>query len=913
MTIEGVNWLPLVEDWGAIAGAGVDTLLQTVEEKKVRVQLSNAPIDFGVGPQRFSDLLSEYPPEAATGILYQWFEDEGLAASDQTELLTARIADPLKYDETICSLHLEMESTHYGRLRVGNTLTLADYPDAPETSIGRTKPIVIGQVEDVPGLLVRQVYKTRLTSVAVPGADTLDVTSTVEFPANGSVVINDDIISYTGVTAHQFTGCSGINEFHYAGDEVIEKVSDHRYLLSDPAYPILNISNVKIAGELSDVAGYAIDLAKGEVIFSEKPRKVVSVDTRFLQTQFDAEASGNTAQDPLLATDPKSRTQFAKISQANPKLRLQQTDDMAELGQILKVLLRVEHWADENFPNDGLNVRVDGLLAGTLSKPAPEDGAVTVGTTDIEHIHLDNLGFPVTDPQHKHQLPRLTVHNQNPVSNLLPEGINLNASNGRKFAIDFPPIPPGNIQSIEYVVVHESFGTWSTGNPTLKNYLDVGSNSHEIFFNSLQGQASVYTTRVTDNSSIGGMPRVWLRTDATVSHSIKRLSSVTRTITYQGAVNLPEEVEIKPTGVDTFKVGGVSQHSSTPPLDGITEKSTNTVVDFFDITDQVARDWDWFKDKVVEIEYSGALDGRTVYIVHTAFEIEYARRRLETTDEVTADVVGVKDDSAGTFTGMPNAVIERPDSVFRWSILNILGLAISSIDDSTFNQAGTQFGNVISGGYKLAGVIQSKVLLETLWRQWMKESRSYLFWDPSGKARLQFRPMNQSLVAVGNEVKALVESMVRLDPESGAGRVEFQRTSTNKVVNHIELEYQRDWVVGHYRKIHVESDNDKIQLFGKRERPDQFLFDWCRDSVMAEDLAKFYLAELKEPQTLMYCEVFPDQLELERGDFVTLSHSLIPESGIQYGLVLPGTHIPGSGKAQRMDGLNLLIRLLPAL
>jgi hypothetical protein len=911
VTIEGVNWLPLVEDWGTIAGAGVDTLLQTVEEERVRVQLSNAPIDFGVGPQRFSDLLLEHPPEAATGILYQWFEGEGLTAVDQTELLTARIVDPLKYDENICSLHLVVESTHHGRLRVGNTLTLADYPDAPETSVGRTKPIVIGQVEDVPGLPVRRIPTTQLTSVALPGADMLEVASTIGFPASGAVVINDDTVSYTTVTATQFIGCSGINDFHYAGDEVIEKVSDHRYLLSDPAYPISNISNVKISGELADSTGYAIDLTKGEVIFSEQPRKVLSVDTRFLQTQFDVEAPGNTAQDPLLATDPKSRTHFAKISQANPKLRLQQTDNMTKLGQMLKVLIRVEHWSDEKIPNDDLKVRVDSLLAGTLSKPAPEDGAITVGTTDIEHTHLDDLGFPVTDPKHKHQLPRLTVHNQNPISNLLPQGINLTASNGRKFAIDFPPIPPGNIKSIEYIVDHESFGTWSTSKPTLKNFLDVGSNSHEVFFNSLQGQASVYTTRIADNSSVGGMPRVWLRTDATVSHSIKRLSSVTRTITYQGAVNLPEDVETKETGVTTLKVGGVSQHSSTPPLDGTTEKSTNTVVDFFDITDQLARDWDWFKDKIIEIEYSGGLDGRTVYIVHTAFEIEYARRRLESTDEVTADVSGVKDDSAGTFTGMPNAVIEHPDSIFRWSLLNLLGLTTSSIDDSAFSQAGMEFSNVISGGYKLAGVIQNKVLLETVWRQWMKESRSYLFWDPSGKARLQFRPTNQSSVAVGNEVKALVESMVRVDSDSGAGRVQFQRTPTDRVVNHIELEYQRDWAAGHYRKIHVESDSDKIQLFGKRERPEEFLFNWCRDSVMAADLAKFYLAELKAPQTLMYCEVFLDQLELERGDFVTLSHPLIPGPGIQYGLVLPGAHIPGSGKARRMDGLNLLIRLLP--
>ena len=911
VTIDGVDWLPLVEDWGAIAGTGLDALLQNSGEEKAKVQLLNAPVDFGEGMQRFSDLLFEYPPEAATGILYQWFEGEGLVTADQTELLTARIVDPVDYDERICSFHLVVESAHHGRRRVGNTLTLTDYPDAPETSIGLTKPIVIGQVEDVPGVPVRQVYTTHLTSVALPGAGTLDVGSTLGFAASGSVVINDDTISYTGLTATEFTGCTGINEFHYAGDEVIESVSDHRYLLSDPAYPISSISNIKVAGELADGAGYAIDLANGEVIFSKKPRKVVSIDTRFLQAQFDAVAPGNTALDPLLATDPDNRTNFAKISQVNPKLRLQQTDDMAELGQILKVLIRVEHWAEEKIPNDVLNVWVDGILAGVLSNPAQEDAAATVGTTDIEHVHLDDLGFPISDPQHEHKLPRLTRHVQISQSNLLPEGIDLNASVGFEFGINFPPIPPGNIKEVEYFIEHESFGTWSTTKPALRNFLVVAGTSHEIFFNALDGNPSVYTTRVVDNSTILST-QVFLRTDATVNHAIKRLSNVTRTITYEGEVNLPEEVETRDTGVSSVKFGGIIQHSSAPPLDSVTEKSTNSVVNFYDITNQVTRDWSWFKDKVIEIEYSGALDGRTVYIVHTAFEIEYARRRLAATDEVTADVTGVKDDGAGTVTGTPDVVIVRPDHVFRWSILNLLGLAAAIIDDSSFNQAGTELGNVINGGYKLAGVVQNKVLLETLWRQWMKESRSHLFWDPAGKARLQFRPMNQSLIAVGNEVKALTESMVRLDPETGVGRIQFQRTPFDGVVNHIELGYQRDWVADHYRKIHVESDSGTIALFGKRERPGEFLFNWCRDSVMAEDLAQFYLAELKAPQTLIDCAVFLDQLELERGDIVTVSHPLISGSSALHGIVLPGSHIPGSGKARLMDGLDLMIRLFPS-
>ena len=194
----------------------------------------------------------------------------------------------------------------------------------------------------------------------------------------------------------------------------------------------------------------------------------------------------------------------------------------------------------------------------------------------------------------------------------------------------------------------------------------------------------------------------------------------------------------------------------------------------------------------------------------------------------------------------------------------------------------------------------------------MKESRSHLFWDAAGKARLQFRPFNHSSVADGKEVKALTESMVRLDPESGAGRIRLQRTSSDRVVNHIELGYRRDWVAGHYGQIHVASDSDTISLFGKRERPGEFLFDWCRVAGMAQDLAQYYLAELKAPQTLVACEVFLDQLELERGDFVTVSHPLMAGASALHGIVLPGSHHPGSGQARRMDGLDLMIRLFPS-
>lgn len=901
VTIDGIDWLPLVEDWGAVEGVGLDALLQNTGEPKARVQLVNAPVDFGDGAQRFSDLLFQYPPEAATGILYQWFEGEGLATADQTELLTARIVDPLEYDESSLALHLVVESAHHGRGRVGNTLTLADYPDAPEASVGLIKPIVIGQVENAPGLPVRRVYTTRLTSVALPGATTLDVASTTGFPASGMLMLNDDTITYTGTSAAQFTGCTGLNEYHYAGDEVMESVTDHRYLLSDPAYPISAISSVKVAGELADAADYSVDLANGEVVFSAKPRKVVSVDTRFLQAQFDAVATGNTAIDPLNATDPNSRTAFAKISQANRKLKLKQTTPMTALGEINKVLLRVEHFVEEKLPNDSIVARVEGLGdVGTLSSPADVDLASTTGDTDITHNHLDTFGFPVNLPNHLHsattEADRVVIQgaSSGPAGNLTitdPGDIG-----PYSIGVTFPSPPISPLKTEYKISWRYRTITFTSGTPTLK----FGSNVIGTF----NGTTSDfdYTQTFTVASGTGG--NSW---SITLNSGYMKfdLLSCERTIYYA-----PNPATLS-NALDTVKGGSVDQHGSSPLLAATTEKSTSTIVDHFDISALVNRDWSWFTDRVVEVEYTGSADGRTAYLIHTAFEIEYARRRLETTDDVIAAVAGVKDDGAGMITGTPDALIERPDHVFRWSILNLLGLDASVIDDASFTQAGTEFLNAITGGYQLAGRVDQKIPLDSLWRQWMKESRSHLFWDAVGQAQLQFRPINQSWVADGNEVKALTDNMVRIDPATGRGRIQFQRSPSADVVNHIELAYQRDWVANHYGKIEVAADSDAISLYGQREKPEAFLFDWCRNDAMATDLAQFYLQELKAPLTLVACDTFIDQMELEQGDFVTLSHALIAGASVLYGIVLPGRHIPGAGTAGRMDGLELFIRLFP--
>ncbi|CAI2719740.1 hypothetical protein [Nitrospina watsonii] len=901
LVIGNDTWLPLVADWGELAPRSAGGL---VPEAHTHLTLTviNTPVAFPTGSQRFSDWFRIYPPEAATVTLYQWFDDAGLGAADLVPLVTGRLVDPIEFDLVHCRVRLVDLHAFYGRKQLGRALTLTDYPDAPEKAIGQIRPIVFGRVDRAPGLLVRKTRTTRLTSVATPGAATLDVADTTGFPATGTLVVNDDLIAYTGTTPATFTGCSGVNDYHYADDEVLEWVTDHRYLFSDPAYPIADIRNVQVAGQPADPALYTVDVANGEVVFNQKPRRTQSIDTRFLQAQFDAVAAGNTAVDAIKATDPSGKTRYAQINQFQPLLKLQQTDVMPALGEINKVFLRVEHFVEEKLPNDTVVARFEGLgQVGVLSPPSADDVALTSGSTDITHTHLDTLGFPVNNPDHLHGATSEADH-------ITVQGATTGPGGSRHVTgpadvgpytvpITFPAPPAGSVLSAEFRVNWRFKTITFTGTNPVATFVDGADVRTVGTFNPSRGDFD-YTQTFTVSGGPGGDTWNFKLNNGSMWFEIL---SVERTLFY------PPNPATQGNGLDTVKGGDVTQHGSSPVVAAVTDKTTQTVINFFDITGLVNRDWSWFTNRVVEIEYTGTQDGRTAFIIHAAFEIEFARRRLVTTDAVSAEVDGVKDDALGTLTGTPSALIERPDHLFRWSLLNAAGLGDADLDGAAFNDAGSALAAALPGGYSLAGVLTAKTALADVWRRWMKESRCALMWNADGQARLTFRPFNDYDTALGLEVKTLAEADVVRDAETGLLRMRFYRTPFDDVVNLIELRYDRNWVEGGRRGWTAASDTSDIGLYGQQEHPALFEFDWTRSTDQAEDLARFYLAESSRPQTLVEMEVFPNHLELEPGDVVEIQSEL--GGAWMLGLVLPGAQRFASGKDRRLHTLVVTLRL----
>ncbi len=895
ITINSLYWYPLVNDMGNLDRLVSPDQTDSNSYPNLTVNVVNAPVDLFSPVARFSNLFRHRPPESAVVTLYQWFAGDGLTDADLGVLFIARIGDPIQYDEAICIFDLVDISQGYGATVIGNTLTLADYPNAPEQSVGKIRPIVIGNVDEAPGTLVRKSQQTQLTSVAIPGGTLLDVSSTANFPASGTVIVNDDEISFTSLNSTQFLGCSGINEFHYSGDAVLEKVTDHRYLFSDPDYPIKGITNIRVGGHLADSGEFLVDVAEGEVVFSSKPKKSDSIDTKFLQAQNDVVGAGNTAINPTNANIPNSPTTYAKINQSTNVLSLRQTDSLANIGTIGKVLLRVEHFVEEKLPNDSMTAHVTGVgQVGVLSAPAVDDVVVSSGTTDITHTHLDSFGFPISDPQHQHTEalpPKIT---QSALSGI--GGLTISLGSGQQHIITFPDPGPGTWATGEYGIGFEWTGTIS-GPSTVDVYAknSGGSPSDDYRVWRRQGTTQTYTTGGNINTDTNS---IRLTHNATLITF--KVTFATRVVT----MNAPLSVSTQGTNVSTSKTGSLTQHSSSPAINSTAEKATRSVVDFFDITSHVNGDWNWFTNRESQIQYNGSSDGRTAFIVHLAYEIEYARRRIQFTDEVSADIQGVKDDSSGTLTGIADSLVERPDHVYKWSILKALNFGSSVLDSASLDQAGGLFSS-----YYLAGIIVNKVSARELWNQWGKESRSFFYWD-LGLAKILFRPLNLVNTSTIAD-KIILDNMVLLDSKNQV-RFKSTRNPIEDVVNKIDLRYRKNWSGEGYKSVESANDVESINQFGQKEKPADFEFNWIRTEVLAADLALFYLQERGFPRDVYEIELLLDNMEIERGDILEVNPPTHELKNVKVMVLGAGRSI-GSGIAQRMDTVPVIARQMRGL
>lgn len=259
---------------------------------------------------------------------------------------------------------------------------------------------------------------------------------------------------------------------------------------------------------------------------------------------------------------------------------------------------------------------------------------------------------------------------------------------------------------------------------------------------------------------------------------------------------------------------------------------------------------------------------------------------------ITINIEGYKDDSGGTYTGTPNALIARPDHTFKHFLYTYAGVAVANF----YTNAASQFS---SKGYNFVIVITDYKKLKE-WLAYMAFQCRCYFRLAAGQAQLLWRPDSLS------SQKTITAAMISMNDSFKTSTRGPRRSPLDEIINKITIHYDKDWSKSGdeaYKALSPASNSASITKYGEKEKPELFKFDFVTLAAMANDMRDFYIAKYKDRKKLLEIELFLDNSELEFADAVTITPqgSLLCE-------VQKSNIFPGSGKENRNDKIILIVR-----
>lgn len=236
-------------------------------------------------------------------------------------------------------------------------------------------------------------------------------------------------------------------------------------------------------------------------------------------------------------------------------------------------------------------------------------------------------------------------------------------------------------------------------------------------------------------------------------------------------------------------------------------------------------------------------------------------------EAVCCDVDGYPDDGSGTYTGTANALIERPDHVFKHFNTALYGFALADIDSTTFGAAGTLYAAAISGGYKFGFVINTGITPS----QWIPElaaqCRSNIKYD-KGRWKLLYLP---------DTAPAAVKTISKSNLAGEFAKFKFNRTKNIDIVNDLTGLFKMNYGrlgndVSEWLGTSTASDSTSQGKYGVRAETYEF---WAiRGLAMADHVLAFKELQHKNPLLIVDFPVFWEYFNLERGDTFDISNPL---------------------------------------
>lgn len=248
----------------------------------------------------------------------------------------------------------------------------------------------------------------------------------------------------------------------------------------------------------------------------------------------------------------------------------------------------------------------------------------------------------------------------------------------------------------------------------------------------------------------------------------------------------------------------------------------------------------------------------------------------------------IDDDSAETLLELPNDIIQH-------ILINYCSFPSDDIG-SSFATSGS-FYSESAQGYTFAFIINKRIEAEQLLSRLSIQCRSRFYVTTYGTAELVVRKLAQSAT------HSIPKSEIKYNS------MEIFRSSEDDIVNTFNIRFDRDWRLGgsdFYRKTSPFSDATSITRYDVREPSDSQLFDFfaVKDTLMMFDVGTYWLTLLKVSRVIPSFGVFLDNLEIEAGDYLGITHPLDNMADFVVE-VLSTRHVLGSATRKVLDRIEL--------
>lgn len=293
-------------------------------------------------------------------------------------------------------------------------------------------------------------------------------------------------------------------------------------------------------------------------------------------------------------------------------------------------------------------------------------------------------------------------------------------------------------------------------------------------------------------------------------------------------------------------------------------------------TDQID-DFSKIYGKQFEIAGSSFSGGSEIRIYGVYLVVAYWNTKVVPVEKLYVQLDGVVDNGSGTYTGTPNALIDRPGWVMNHALRNLMGYSTSDMDLTSLSTLNTDLNSALGGTFTWAGVLLELWDIYDLLRQWATEARCTIF-HKAGVFHARFMP-----TSIGTADKALTNAdlVARKGGENFAPHVSVRHSPLHEVVNNISVYYAKDLTrEDTYAGVTSATDSGSISDYGTRRGTvglvdgGRFRALFLAAASIAANIRDFLLSRYKTPKREITVEADIAQLEIHPGDTVQLTTDL---------------------------------------